>query len=307
MRHLIVRAAAGLKGEIEISEGRYSQIQEAKASLLLFLGIEEKSSILLDNLGDYEKALLGLIVDRITYYDNTMIGFRSDLMLINRMLTNVLSSAKLYIDQVKHDLASIFGTDSQYFKDLEDFFNDAYDTSLGYRAMEAVRNYIQHRAFPVHVLSYPPEFQDKYAKSSEVAILILPKMIIERLQKDTKFKRSVLTELSEIGDEIPITPLLREYVGCLGEIQNRIRKMCNSQLVEWEEMLNAVITEAENTFEEKPTLALAVVQEASKGRWPEITYIFREVYELRKIYERRNYINRGRSRAYASGATLQKE
>ena len=306
MRYLILRAAAGLKGDIEISEERYNEVRAAKAGLLLFLGIEEKSNILLDNFGEYEKTLIGLIVDRITYYDNSLVGWRSDMMQINRRLTNVLSSAKLYIDQMMHDAAMIFGDETDGYQKIKSLFSEAYDSSFAYRVMEAVRNYIQHRAFPVHALSYPHDPIDPYEQENEIAVGILPKMLVERLEKDPKFKRSVLSELRQNGEEIAITPLLREYVGCLGEIQNRIRQVCNPQFLQWEETLNSVIAEAENFFEDKPTLALAVVKEVQRGRWPEIEYIFSEVFKLRKKYEKRNYMNRGRARSYASGATIEK-
>lgn len=92
-----------------------------------------------------------------------------------------------------------------------------YDSCLGYRVIEALRNYAQHRGLPVHNLQYNSTFHpDSPNDSSEHSIT--PSLRVSRLKEEKKFKSSVLKELEAIGDLIDLKPLVRQYMESLGRI-----------------------------------------------------------------------------------------
>ena len=64
-------------------------------------------------------------------------------------LVNLLTTCRLYQDQVAHDLSTLFGKDNNEFKSFEKARNDKYDSDFCYRLMESVRNHIQHQALPI--------------------------------------------------------------------------------------------------------------------------------------------------------------
>src|SRR5206468_3281318 len=66
-----------------------------------------------------------------------------------RKLSNFLSSARLYIGTIETHAREIFADDSVRQQIKADIAHQ-FDTSSDYRIMDALRNYAQHSALPVH-------------------------------------------------------------------------------------------------------------------------------------------------------------
>jgi hypothetical protein len=57
MKYKIARDAMSLAGEILLTPAEYASIRLAKRQLIVFLGIEEKFDLLLENYAEYERCL----------------------------------------------------------------------------------------------------------------------------------------------------------------------------------------------------------------------------------------------------------
>jgi hypothetical protein len=109
MRYGITRLVLGNSTFIDIDEQRYRAVLQAKERLLQVIDLEEKFDLLLENLADLERDLLNLNLNQLLFKDQDWHGFRSDTRLLSRRLSNLLSSAKLYIDQTKHEISTLLG------------------------------------------------------------------------------------------------------------------------------------------------------------------------------------------------------
>src|SRR3954466_11738182 len=123
MRYGITRRVFGNPIFIDIEEQRFRAVLQAKERLLQVIGFEEKFDLLLENLADLERDLLHLNLNQLLFKDLDWHGFRSDTRLLSRRLSNLLSSARLYIDQTKHELSTLLGP--QGLQEVEQRFSAA--------------------------------------------------------------------------------------------------------------------------------------------------------------------------------------
>jgi hypothetical protein len=57
----------------------------------------------------------------------------------------------MYVDQMRHSISQFYsGSSGPHPAAL---FSDEYDGHLEYRIAEALRNFSQHRALPVHIMN----------------------------------------------------------------------------------------------------------------------------------------------------------
>lgn len=154
------------------------------------------------------------------------------MQIINQKVLNLLSSARLYIDQISHELSSLEKELPGLKEEVLTRFSKEYDDKLSYRSMEALRNYTQHRSFPVTNIS----FNSKLIQETDphtFCFQIEAKLKLSEIENDPKFKRSVYKELREKMDSINIIPMLRDYIECIGIIHEELRTTLNSHMGLW--------------------------------------------------------------------------
>ena len=134
----------------EISGEQFAHARLAKRNLFRVLSIEDKFDLVLANYTDFERELLDLALYQMVHFGVSWSSGHSDIYKVNRRLANLLSAARLYTDQIKHDAAALDSSETSLAQLLSKKFSDQYDARLGYRVMEALRNYAQHRSLPVH-------------------------------------------------------------------------------------------------------------------------------------------------------------
>ena len=245
MRYGITLLAAGTDFFIDISAEEFEQVKLAKKNSLVFLRIEERLDILLENFAEYEKEHLELALRRAIFRDLDWSSFRKNTLTIVRRLANLLSAARLYIDQFKHDLSAVYGSGSQQQIDLKQALSREYDNRFGYRVMEAVRNFVQHRSLPLHSLSYPSAWEDMESESErQLRFGIVPFLDVAELLEDPEFKKTVKAELEQDPKPINITPLVREYIEGIGSAHEEFRKRTEQDAQAWERVIADIIERA---------------------------------------------------------------
>jgi hypothetical protein len=300
MKYKITRAVSGRQPSIELTHEEYSHILQAKRNLWIFLGIEEKLDLLLQNYAEYERTLLDLALHQMICRDLDWSSFRADIQLVNRRLTNLLSAARLYVDQIKHDLGAIYGQDSAMVSRIKEELSKQYDASLGYRAMETIRNHIQHRSLVVHRMSYPSKLENPKVPGGRVRFGIVPSLDTTELEEDSDLKGTVLNDLKDRGRYVPLTPLVREYIEGLAHVHEVLREMTSADTSEWEAALESVEKRAGAVFAEHLD-GLSIVTEDEVGRHPEIEAIFNDIGRRRQSLVRRNCHLQRLSNRYVSG------
>jgi hypothetical protein len=238
-------ALIGAGFERQISQAEFLAIQTAKQDVIFATVGEETLIIVTQNFNEFELELLQGAQMRIESglgdYAESM-----DLRLaIDRRLLNVLTASRLYLDQTNYLLCELFGSDSEEQKQLVGFRSNVYDERFGYRIMEALRNYAQHRGLAVaRIGCRQTNVQTPEAPLWEISIV--PELSSAELAGDPKFKKSVAQEMLDHGEFLDLRPIVREYVAGLSEIHAMFRGILAKRFTLAVNRLREIIREAPN-------------------------------------------------------------
>lgn len=218
--YLQVRAI-GKFPQIAITTAEYDAAYMARQCLSLALHIEQKWDVLLQNYIELEKDLISLALERVTLSSFGYATMGEALSTANRRYINLLTAARMYVDQVPRLVESFFksGVGTAPPQAVHALLSEQYDSYFEYRFMEALRNYVQHNGAPVHSLtvgsSWTPEFNKQWSEAS-----VQPYAMRETIEEDKTFKPAVLREMPE---KVNLVVAVRRYMECLGQVQQRIR------------------------------------------------------------------------------------
>jgi hypothetical protein len=303
MRHKVVLPINGHHPSIEITAEESAAIRAAKRDLIVLLDIEGKFDLLIANYVEYETTLLDLAAKQMVYRDWGWDEGQDDVQLVNRRILNVLAAARMYVDQVKQDFGRVYSNGTEMVKQLT---SEQWDGKLGYRVMEELRNCVQHRALPVHGLSYSTTVDEPGKAGSGVRFGIVPALNPDRIKDDDpQFKPRILKELGERskankGKPLPLTPLLREYIEGLGSINEALRKHAEADAARCGRLLSDTIERARREITER-TLGLAVVVEDDEGRWSDEDHVFDDLWTRWQALVRKNRLHAHLSQRYVNG------
>lgn len=252
--------ASGHGPGIELAKAEYSSIIDSMNRIYLACDFEEKLDILLENLQEYERDLLALALQYSLFpsLDDERVAIERQ--LVNRRITNLLSSARMYVDQMQHSLSRIYVGGSG--PDAAGLFAREYDAHLEYRIAEALRNFSQHRALPVHLMNWPSTWDEMGSDTERLRFSVMPEISLDELEVEGGFKASVLDDLRRTSKKrFPLTPILRQYVESLARVHEEVRTAINGQVERDHELILRTIERARAKFGESPLLGLV----ASKG------------------------------------------
>src|SRR5438874_20314 len=111
MKYKLAREVLGSSAFIELSEAEYLQIKSAQKNLLEALFMEEKLDVVIDNYLELETDLLSSAARHMVQRNQDYIWFQTERNLLSRRLVNLLSACRLYVDQTRHHLSNIFGSE----------------------------------------------------------------------------------------------------------------------------------------------------------------------------------------------------
>jgi hypothetical protein len=226
---------------LEIAADEYEAIKAARHGLLRILDVEEKYDILLANYLELERDLLGIALRNTVSRDWSWEAFVEDLQLSNRRIANFLAAARMYLDHASHDLAILYGAESDVLTAFRDEASKQYDARLGYRAMEALRNFALHRALPIKIFGYPNDsIEVEGAQTRRLRFGATAYLSTASLEEEGGLKPTILAELKQLGAKIDVMPLVREYVAGLSEAHERLRTLTDADVMKWEGAMKAV-------------------------------------------------------------------
>jgi hypothetical protein len=218
---------------LSLSEVEHEKLLRSTKILLFGVAFEQRLDILLENYASLERYTLDLALRNAIFRGDSRNRLTEGRHNINRHLSNLLSSAKLYIDQTAHALSEQFGRSSSHYQRYIKSTNEEYGSSLAYRTLEALRGYVQHRGLPTHSISFSSKRDeanpDRVRNRHVVTFGLMP----ESIRDDGGFKSSVLRELesSENGKKvIELMPLIREYISGIARVHKSIRMSVSEEV-----------------------------------------------------------------------------
>lgn len=254
MEYGLTTMAMGSPTFVPISEGDYNQIKVAQDGLFECLFIEEKFDLVVENFLELETTLLELVARSMLYGGKDYQGFQVERGLINRRFINLLTAGRTYEDHVKQHINKIFHPDSKEAKNANAEFKKQYDARIGYRVMVALRNFVQHRDFPVYHMSYQFGWVGQ-EKEQKLRYAISPYLRPAELRIAGGFKNSVLEELESIGEQFDLKFLTRDYVEGLWVVHSDIRSRILPKIENWEATLNEAIQRFQEKYPEERSLS----------------------------------------------------
>lgn len=277
---------------IPITAKEFQRIARATQTVRICLGLEEKFDLLLENYAELERSLLKMAL-RHSIFPGEIDTLLSDgAHTMNRRLVNLLTTARLYLDQARHDLSDVHGSSSDAFQQLEQAAHREYDTNSGYRIMEALRNYAQHQSLPIHAISFPMSRAD-VTTTSRLRFGVVLYTNVDYLREE-RFKTVVLNDLEAVADQrrlADLLPIIRSYVESLGHIHAQVRLINRVALHEADEILTGHLTLAQSTLGVKSGLfATAEMEDARNSR--EFIRSKRSIYLGDRLIRRREYLER---------------
>lgn len=276
MSFVIRKFAIGVGNKtVPSSKEDFDALNAASDGLVLALAIEEKFDILIANFAELERDLLTVSLEDMIYLEEDVrLAGRDDRMLFNRRLSNLLSSARMYRDQVKADLNA---TDAWKALGMKQWVNDAMSKAaedhVAFRACEALRNVTQHQETPVYSFVRQGSRTDLGLCFATVLTASLSAFSSKRTPNQKlegelwpAFAPETEKKRPERVDDptVLLMPLVRTYVEILAGIHAELRERLRPSIESWEAFVKAQVAKAGQVLGE-PVDHYAIVEEDEAG------------------------------------------
>lgn len=298
MRYDLRIWAAGYGPGVAISSTEYENLVAAKQRIYLAADVEEKLDLLLENYFEYERELLSLSLQSSLFTPIDEHRVFREAQLINRRTVNLLTAARMYIDQVKHSVSKYAGSDNAL--DVAALLSAQYEQYLEYRVAEALRNHTQHRALPVHRMKWSSAWEELNSPEERLRSCVIPIISLEELVSEGDFKASVLRELQASGKQyFSLTRILRRYVESLAAVHVEVRRSLSRQADIDHQTIMAALDRARTELSED-LVAIVVAAGEDEENPQEHHFISERSWTRRQTLIRKNSSLTKLSRRYVS-------
>ncbi|WP_447598252.1 hypothetical protein [Nitrospira sp. Nam80] len=221
MRYIVSKAVLAPTPEVEISAEEYSLLGTARGVLSSALAIEEKYEILIANFLALETQLLNVAATNAVRNTLTYSGFFEIRSALNVHVVNLLTAARLYLDQLPQDVADCLPENADAADRVKARCSKEYDEHFEYRFMEALRNHVQHRGIPIHFVRQNAQWTS-IGEDGRMEFTVDIAAQRRYLEEDEKFKKAIL---DEIASDVDLKAACRRYVESLSVIHEFARNL----------------------------------------------------------------------------------
>ncbi len=291
------RSVLGAKHFLSLSTPSVTVVRRAIQDIYEFVEVEQKFDILVANFLELEEEMARRSLVQAYYADHSAKEMFEDKQAFNRRVINVLTAARLYVDQIMQHVKAFFPDDAVKEAELKSAIAAEYDSRLGYRVMEALRNYTQHRGLPLQGFTHGSRWVNPNSPDKELEYNVALNLVASELEADGKFKKATLAELKAIGGTIDLKPLARDYLEGLGTIHQAFRTMVKDKMEKDGLTLEKVRTEfIAGCTEDHPTVGLTLAERHENGTFTVIERYPKEALEYLEVLKGRtgNFINYSR-------------
>jgi hypothetical protein len=244
-RYLLAQMFLSSTAKIELSRSEYESMIEAVDKLLECIDAEEKFDCLLENYRDLEKFMVDQTFESMFSYFQDGVAFQAPRNTTARKLSNFLASVRLYQDTVERHAKSIT-KDEATGTAIGTALSHQFDSSLSYRVLDALRNYAQHQALPVHGFSMDRRWVEDHAYLEHE---FQPVVSVKALARNPDFRKKTLDEIINGPEALQLKPMVRDYVESLSTIHEEFRAKTQSST---DRYLNTIATAKARLFAEFP-------------------------------------------------------
>jgi hypothetical protein len=284
---------------VKMSEAEFNEIDDAKTAVMEAVFIEQKFDTVVENYLELETCFLDATARIMLLGNQDYQWFQTERNLYNRRFVNLLSACRSYLDRCEPHVTTMkLRDDAAHQVSLRK--SQHYDTCFGYRLMEAIRNFVQHRGFPIHAVAYPSRTLGE-GQHERIEFSLSPYIKADYLASDEKFKGLILQELTQRGGRINLKPLIRDYVSALADVHELLRHISKDRL----QMCQNILLQAIDKFQAvnpnvESVVGLAAVAKEN-GTPVRSVPIFKDLLDYQGEMERKNSNLRNLRLRYVSG------
>jgi hypothetical protein len=300
MKYGLMRFVLGSTSTVPISENEHQELSAARKSLRDALFLEEKFDLVLSNYLELETDLLTIAARDMVHNDPDDEPMHADRNLMNRRLVNLLGACRAYLDFARSAGKELLKSVPDSQAKFNEQFSHHYDTTLGYKVMEAMRNFVLHRGFPVQSVTYHSNLHEKEQRN-RFSFNVSVYASVKYLREDGKFKSKVLDELGASGDLIDLKPLFRDYVACIALIHEELRNVQATFVTRWDEQIADAELQFKRAYPDEPIIGLVAVRIEGSRRLSEI-YLNSKIIDRRKRLAQKNSSFKNFANRYVTSA-----
>lgn len=214
MKHELRRQIEINSKPLSISKNDFDTLVRAKNNLHLLYQMTETYAVVVESYKQLELSKFELEIDQLLFKRFEYNDVTNARIKLNAPISGFLSACRHLLDSYQQILGEILGKlEAKRFKQKT---HELYDESFEYRFIEALRNYVQHHAAPIH--NYRVDHYNDKSKHSNVSKAAIGISLLVRkdiLQKSGDFKKSVLNEMP---DSINLIHAFRVYLSKISDL-----------------------------------------------------------------------------------------
>ena len=287
MEYGLTKKVLGPRSFVPITKDDYASISQSHSGALELLFLEEKYDLIVENYFEFETSLLEIVSRSMIRADQSYQTFHLEYGLVNRRIANLLMSTKVYVDHAKQHVNRILENNDGAECDAASILSKQYDARFGYRCMEALRNHVQHRGFPAHLIRWERKWIEREGDKLMLNA-ISPFVQPERLREDGVFKKKVLREMEEIGENIDLKAIIRDYIEGLSIAHSEIRKCLCRCANDWDNILEKAIQRYTVVDPDMSNIGLCAVVKSENDEDSDWIPILPDILDQRKYFENKN-------------------
>lgn len=252
-------------GDVQISEKFYNEIKEANEGLPKIVAAAEKFDAFMENFVELESTVLMLGARHLAFEQADITNLIEPRNLISRRIANFLSSGRLYRDSLPQHAWHILGrTDAKAKAFIASIAADAQP--MGYRMVDALRNYVQHRELPLSEITFHHSRDVSQGETVAFPSWLEPAIDAVAVSKGRDVPKDVAAQLAKLGGKVNPMPLLREYVEHVGNMHQGFRKLIESKEGAWESSLARARERYKKRYPKESIVALGAGFRDASGR-----------------------------------------
>jgi len=211
-----------ISGVRTLTQNEYENISKEISELEKFRSEEALYNLIELNYQDLEAKIDFYLNQYVVNPKADFVEFSFQFLDLNRLILNLLSSIRTYLDHTETRLNRTFGDNSDEYKLFKTLISECFDNHFAYRFLEKLRNYSQHCGMPTGSINITDDENGKSLK------LLLVRD--DLLKNFSSWGAIVKPDLQSQSDEFDIIPLFKQKNSLLKEVNHKISSVLLNKL-----------------------------------------------------------------------------
>nr|WP_295834906.1 hypothetical protein [uncultured Azospirillum sp.] len=275
-----------------------SRIREANKIRISALSVENSFDALVESYFEFERDSVDVAHRLLVSFYGGDVVIHGYQLLLNRRLMNIMTAAKSYQEHLNENLKKILNENGKYGVFYNRIWKDIDRSSPQFRAMNCLRNYIQHHELPIHGYSHSAAWDLKNGRKDTMKVNLRLKVNVESLLEDAKFRRDADPEVIDSLRLQSLPMLISIYIERLWDMHSIYRNKIDGIIAHSDGVINHFLESFRQSFAAGRVEGLAVYAINSDGGIFRIENLFRRVELIRNHLYGKNSSLGSVSRAY---------